>query len=146
MRLEEHPYLEALQQRLQALSDEQKMDAEIAAILNAEGFLTARAQPFTAHNVWRLRQLWQLSSSKEACKDHNPQRWRDGTYSVTGVAEAIGITHQTVYKWIQQGRIQGHQLIKGAPWKISLTESEILSLRAYVKRVRRIKRSITEAS
>ena len=62
MRLEEHPYLEALQQRLQALSDEQKMDAEIAAILNAEGFLTARAQPFTAHNVWRLRQLWQLSS------------------------------------------------------------------------------------
>ncbi|MEE4378815.1 MAG: recombinase family protein [Candidatus Competibacteraceae bacterium] len=146
MRLAEHPYREALQHRLQELSDEQKMDAEIAAMLNAEGFLTARAQPFTGQNVWRLCQLWQLASSKEAGKYPNPPRWRDGTYSISGAADRIGVTHGTVYKWVRQGRIQGQQPTKGAPWKIPLTDSEVLSLRDYAKRVRRVKRSIEEAS
>ena len=45
-RLDEHPQFDASQHRVRALSTAQKMDAEIAAILNAEGFRTARGQGF----------------------------------------------------------------------------------------------------
>lgn len=143
--LDEHPQLEALQQRISELSKGQKMDAEIAAILNAEDFLTARGQRFKGQNVWRIRQQWQLPSVKEAGNDQHPRQWPDGTYSIGGVAEAIGVTVGTVHKWLQRGRINGQQLAKGLPWKIPLTEQEIISLRQYVKRVRRIKRSTMEA-
>lgn len=143
---EEHPQLDALQQRMHELCDGNQQDAEIATLLNTEGFLTARAQPFTGKNVWCLRQQWQLPSSKEAGNHHHPPQWSDGTYSIAGVAEAVGVTVGTVFKWVRQARIQGQQLAKGMPWKISLTEGQILSLQHYVKRVRRVKRSTREAS
>ncbi len=144
-RLDEHPQLEALQQRVRELSRARKMDAEIAAILNAEGFRTARGQCFKGSNVWRIRQQWQLPSVSETGNAPHPPRWADGTYSIEGAAAAIGVTLGTVYKWVRQGRVKGQQLAKGMPWKLSLTQAQIASLQTYVKRVRRIKRSTTEA-
>jgi excisionase family DNA binding protein len=75
----------------------------------------------------------------------HPPRWADGTYSIEGAAAAVGVTLGTVYKWVRQGRIKGQQLAKGMPWKLLLTQAQIASLQTYVKRVRRIKRSTTEA-
>jgi DNA invertase Pin-like site-specific DNA recombinase len=144
-RYAEHPQLEAVQQRVRALNGAQHMDAEIAAILNGEGFRTARGQRFTGPNVWRIRQQWQLPSVKESGNDPHPPRWADGTYSIDGAAVAVGVTLGTVYKWIRQGRVQGQQRAKGMPWKLPLTKAEIASLQTYVNRVRRIKRSKTEA-
>ena len=144
-RLAEHPQREALQQRISELSQDQKMDAEMAAILNAEDFLTARGQRFTGQNVWRIRRQWHLPSVNEAGNDTHPRQWPDGTYSIGGVAETTGVTVGTVHKWLQRGRIKGQQLAKGLPWKIPLTDQEIISLRQYVKRVRRNKRSTMEA-
>ncbi len=145
-RLDEHPQFDALQHRVRALSTAQKMDAEIAAILNAEGFRTARGQGFKGANVWRIRQQWQLPSVKENAKDPHPPRWADGTYSIEGAAAAVGVTVGTVYKWVRQGRVKGQQLAKGMPWKLSLTKADIVSLRAYIKQVRRIKRSTMEVT
>lgn len=47
-----------------------------------------------------------------------PEYWLDGSYSVQGAAAALGITAQTVFKWLGKGRLVGHQLTKGQPWKI----------------------------
>ena len=75
----------------------------------------------------------------------HPLRWADGTYSVAGAARVIGVTLGTVYQWVRQGRIQGQQISKGMPWKLALTDDNIIALQNYVKRVRRIKRSNREA-
>jgi DNA invertase Pin-like site-specific DNA recombinase/uncharacterized protein YndB with AHSA1/START domain len=144
-RYSEHPKLEALQCRVQELNAAGKMDDEIAATLNAEGFRTARDHSFSGQVVWLLRQQWQVPTVKENGKDNNPLRWRDGTYSVGGVAAVVGVTLGTVYKWVRKGLVKGQQLVKGMSWKISLSEAEIASLQEYVKSVRRTKRSKMEA-
>jgi hypothetical protein len=144
-RWDEHPQFDALQQRARELSSARKMDAEIAAILNAEGFRTARGRCFKSANVWRIRQQWQLPSVKESGNNPQPPRWADGTYSIAGAAATVGVTLGTVYKWVREGRVKAQQLAKGMPWKLALTDAQITSLQTYIKRVRRIKRSTTEA-
>lgn len=133
--------LEQLQQRVHELHAQQKMDDEIAAILNAEGFRTAHQQAFTGKLMWLLRKQWGLPTVN--ANINTPARWEDGTYSVEGAATALGVFPTTVYKWLKTGRIQGHQLAKGTPWKISLTDEQITSLRAYVQRVRRSKKEVS---
>jgi hypothetical protein len=122
-----------------------QLDHEIAAILNTEGFRTARGCCFSGNVVWLIRQRWQVPTVKENGKDYNPLRWREGTYSVAGAAKAVGVTLGTGYKWVRRGQIKGHQLTKGMPWKLSLTEDAITSLREDVNRVRRTKQSTMEA-
>ena len=94
---------------------------EIAAILNAEGLLSARGRPFSGGEIHLLRKRWGIPTVKINGKEANPRRWPDGTYSVQGAAEALSITPQTVFKWLQKGRLSGQQLAKGMPWKISLS-------------------------
>jgi DNA invertase Pin-like site-specific DNA recombinase len=129
---------EALQQRLRELLTEQRLDVDIAAILNAEGFRTARNHLFTSKVLWLIRQQWGLPAAK--INGAHPLQWDDGTYSVEGAAVTIGVTLGTIYKWLRCGRVEGHQLAKGTPWKIVLTDEQITSLCAYVQRVRRSKK------
>ncbi len=120
--------------------------ARIAAILNAEEPSVGARAPVQrrqrstccASAGWGIATV-KINNGKEA----NPRRWPDGTYSVQGAAEALSITPQTVFDWLQKGRLSGEQLAKGMPWKISLTDSQIAELRL---RVENTKRSKTEAS
>lgn len=145
LRYEDYSQREAVQRRVGQLHAGGRIDADIAATLNAEGFRTARGCNFTGGTVWLLRQRWQIPSAKENGNEDNPPQWADGTYSVAGVAGAVGVIPGTVYKWLQRGRIKGQQIANGMPWKISLTRLEIASLREDVQCVRRMKRSKTEA-
>ncbi len=134
----DHADLEALQKRIRQLHAERKMDAEIAAALNAEGFPTARGKLFSGKIIWILRKRWGLPTVK--ANGPNPLRWKDGTYSVEGATSALGVFPGTIFKWLRNGRLQGYQLAKGTPWMISLNEDQIASLQSYVKRVRRSKK------
>jgi len=142
----DHPQLEQLQRRVRELNAAQKMDEQIAAILNEEGVRPSRGRAFSGGLVWMVRQQWQIPTVKENGKEANPLRWKDGTYSIEGVAEAVGVILGTVYQWVREGRVDGQQLGKGTPWKIKLTDEQLMSLREHVRRVRRIKRSKKEAS
>jgi len=135
--------LDRLAARLRALVAERKMDREIAAILNAEGLLSARGRPFSGGEIHLLRKRWGIATVKINGKEANPQRWPDGTYSVQGAAEALSISPPTVFDWLQKGWLSGEQLAKGMPWKISLTDSQIAAL---TLRVQNTKRSKREAS
>jgi DNA invertase Pin-like site-specific DNA recombinase len=135
---EDYADLELVEQRVRQLNAEQKMDAEIAAILNAEGFRTARGHPFSGPILWLLRERWDLPAVKP--NGENPLRWEDGTYSVEGAAVVIGVFPGTIYKWLKTDLLQGYQLAKGMPWKIPLTEEQIASLKDYLERVRRSKK------
>lgn len=127
--------LEKLQQRVRELNREQKMDAEIAAQLNAEGYVTAQGREFKGNLIFLLRKKWEIPTVKINGKEENPLRWPDGTYSVQGVAEALKISPVTVFCWLRKGKLRGEQLTKGMPWKIKLTDEQVAELKAQVRRV-----------
>lgn len=141
----EHPRRVELESRVRALNARQQTDDDIAAALNAEGFQTARGRRFSGNLVWLLRHQWQVPAIKQNGNDPNPPRWNDGTYSVEGLAQAVGVTRDTVYHWVYRGSVEGDQSAKGMPWKISITPESIEELKRYIQRVRRIKRSQKEA-
>src|SRR5271157_1086819 len=135
-----YPDLEQLQQRIRELHAQHQIDQQIAATLNAEGFLTARLQPFTSKMIWLLRKRWGLPTVIH--QGYNPKRWEDGTYSIAGAAEVLGVYPGTVYSWIHSQRLDAYQVTDGTPWKIMLNNEKIQSLQQYVHRVRRSKKKV----
>ena len=134
----EHAHFEQIQQRIRELHGEQKLDGEIAAILNAEGFRTTKRGRFDNKTIWLIRKQMGLPAVKP--NGPHPMRWENGAYSVQGAAEAIGVFPGTIYKWLRTGRLEGCQLRKGSPWKVYLTDEQINELKGYVERVRRSKK------
>lgn len=126
--------IERLRQRITELNGAGKMDKEIAAILNREGFIAARGCPFKGENVWLLRTRWGIPTVKINGAGANPMRWPDGTFSIQGAAAALGITAQTVFDYLDRGLLSGRQLTKGQPWQIDLSDDQINRLRARVQR------------
>jgi DNA invertase Pin-like site-specific DNA recombinase len=135
--------VDRLRQRITQLNAACKMDKEIAATLNQEGFVAARGCKFKGENVWLLRKRWDIPTVKINGVSSNPMRWPDGSFSIQGAAAALGITTQTVFDYLARGLLAGHQLTKGQPWQIDLSKEQISRLRA---RVRHTKRSKKEAS
>ena len=138
----DHADPDRLGNRIQELNASGRMDKEIAATLNREGFVAARGCAFNGGNVWLLRRRFGIATAKINGVGANPARWPDGSYSVQGAATALGVTPQTVFDWLAAGRLIGRQLAKGQPWQIALSDEQIERLRA---RVRRITRSRMEA-
>lgn len=134
----EHARFEQIQQRILELHAEQKLDGEIADILNAEGFRTTKRGLFDNKTIWLLRKQMGLPAVKP--NGPHPPRWEDGTYSIQGAAQVIGVFSGTIYKWLRTGLLEGHQLRAGSPWKVVLTEEKIKELKDYVQRVRRSKK------
>ena len=123
-----------LERRIRELNAGQKLDAEIAGILNQEGFISARGLPFSSDLVHMLRHRWAIPTVKINGKDCNPPRWSSGAYSVQGAAAVLGVTAQTVFKWIGRGRLKGRQLKKGMPWQIELEDEQVEALKAMIQR------------
>jgi hypothetical protein len=127
--------IERLRKRIAELNAAGKMDKEIAAILNREGFVAARTCAFKGENVWLLRTCWGIPTVKINGAGANPMRWPDGTFSAHGAAVALGITAQTVFKYLKRGLLSGRQLTKGQPWQIKLTDDQIDRLRVSRSRI-----------
>jgi hypothetical protein len=130
----------ALESRVRDLVAAQKMDRQIATTLNAGGLLSAHGRPFSGGEVHLLRKRWNIPTVKINGAGHNPLRWPDGTYSVQGAAAALSISTQTVFKWLQKGRLLGRQLAKGMPWQITLSSPQIAELRTQVRRTNQSKK------
>jgi hypothetical protein len=129
--------LDRLEARIRTLNAAQKTDGEIAALLTAEGFVSARGRAFSGGEIHLLRKRWRIATVKINGTDANPRRWPDGTYSVQGAAEALGITPQTVFDWLQKGRLVGRQLKNGMPWQIVLSDQQLADLKAQIRRTTR---------
>jgi DNA invertase Pin-like site-specific DNA recombinase len=129
--------LETLRRRVSELNRSGKMDKEIAATLNREGFVGARGCLFQGENVWLLRKRWGLPTVKINGTEANPARWPDGAYSIQGAAAALQVTPQTIFKYLERGLLSGRQLTKGQPWQIDLADHQIRHLRDRLQRIRR---------
>ncbi|KAA0675929.1 recombinase family protein [Azospirillum brasilense] len=125
--------IETLECRVRDLNAAGKMDGEIAAILNAEGLLSSRGTAFDNKLVYLLRKRWGIPTVKINGVEANPARWSDGSYSIQGAANALGVTGQTIFKWLKRGWLSGRQLTKGQPWQIALDDERIPELRALVR-------------
>lgn len=136
-----HAHAEELERRVRELTERKMVDAEIAAVLDAEGYRTTRGRQIKRASVWHMRHLWGIASVTQAGAEANPARWADGSYTIRGVAETVGVRTGTVFEWLRRGRIHGTQVAKGMPWKIPLTDDEIESLREHVRRARRPRRA-----
>jgi DNA invertase Pin-like site-specific DNA recombinase len=130
---------ELLERRVRELNAAGMMDREIAATLNAEGVMSARGTPFLHGTVHLLRKRWGVRTVKINGVAANPARWPDGSYSVQGAAAALGVTAQTVFDRLRDGRLTGRQLTKGQPWQIFMPYEQISALRAQVRRTSRSK-------
>lgn len=136
---DQYAELENLERRVRQLNAEHKMDAEIAKFLNREGYISARGTPFRGDLVHLLRRRWAIPTVKINGAQPNPPRWADGSYSVQGMAVALGVTAQTVFKWLRRGRLKGRQLRKGMPWQIDVAENHIAELKNPVQHKSRSK-------
>ena len=129
-----------LETRIRELNAAGMMDREIAATLNAEGISSAHGTSFSGENVHVCRKRWGIPTVKINGADANPSRWPDGSYSVQGAAKALGVTPQTVFKWLNKGRLAGRQHAKGQPWQIILLDEQIAPLAAQVRHTNRSKK------
>lgn len=129
--------VDRLRQRVIELNAAGKMDREIAAVLNEEGFIAARGCAFKGENVWLLRTRWGVPTVKINGKSANPERWPDGSFSVQGAADVLGVTSQTIFDYLARDLLKGRQLTKGQPWQIELSDQQIATLRARISRTRR---------
>jgi hypothetical protein len=132
--------IDRLRHRIVELNSVGKMDKEIATILNQEGFVAARGCRFKGENIWLLRQRWDIPTVKINGTGPNPTRWPDCSFSIQGAAAALGVTTQTVFDYLARGLLAGHQLTKGQPWQIELTDEQIGRLRARLRHTRRSKK------
>jgi hypothetical protein len=128
-----------LEARVRDLAAAQNIDREIATTLTAESLLSAHGRPFSGGEVHLLRKRWKIPTVKINGTEHNPPQWLDGTYSVQGAAAALSVSTQTVFKWLQKGRLSGRQLARGMPWQITLSNPQIAELRTQVRRTHRSK-------
>jgi hypothetical protein len=122
-----------LEARVRDLVVARKMDREIARALNADGLLSAHGRSAAVRSICYAN-VGISPTVKINRTEHNPRQWPDGTYSVQGAAEALSISTQTVFKWLQKGRLSGHQITKGMPWQINLSNPQIVELRTQVRR------------
>jgi excisionase family DNA binding protein len=126
-----------LQERLCQLHAERQTDAQMAATLNAEGYHTPSGRRFRGKNVWYLRQLWGMPGERASEMTSDGLRWANGSYTVRGLGQALGVPKSTVHRWLKQGRIEGAHLAPGRLWRIQLTDAQIHALRGQVSRATR---------
>jgi DNA invertase Pin-like site-specific DNA recombinase len=124
-----HGEVEQIKRRVSELNSGGSTDQKIAQRLNAEGLRTTYGDPFNYKNVHDLRRRWGIPNVKEAGLNPDRLRWADGSYTIRGVVEAVGVTKGTVHSWLKQGLLKGTQLGTYMLWKIELTDELIESLR-----------------
>jgi DNA invertase Pin-like site-specific DNA recombinase len=75
-------------------------DAEVAEQLNQQGFRTFEGLPFHSTHVYQLRR-------NHGLPDRYTRLRAQGMLSANELADAYGVTAQTIWRWYRQGRIIG---------------------------------------
>jgi len=100
-------------------------DAQIARILNKQGWRLSGGKPYSKLAVGKLRREHGIA----ACK---PSRARDpieGPFTADEAAAELGVRPCTIHRWLREGVLAGSQKTPGAPWRIVLTEKVRARLR-----------------
>jgi DNA-binding transcriptional MerR regulator len=104
-------------------------DGEIAECLNREGQVSALGKPFTVSMIQWIRFRYQIPKATLI----HPEE-----LTVLQVAERFGVSPHVVYYWIDRGVIQARRVNPGAPYWITLNDTDDQRLRDWVRKSRRI--------
>ena len=93
-------------------------DVQIARTLNRQGRLTATGLRFTAARVRGLRRRHGVPAFR-AGASHRERPLR----SVLEAARELGVSRNTVYRWLKEGFLVGEQAAGGAPLRVYVDEA-----------------------
>ena len=94
-------------------------DAQIARILNKQGRRSGLDLPFTQSSVLSMRGRHQIP----ACTQKRARDDREGPFTAEEAARKLGVSMDTVHRWLRAGVLAGEQMTPGAPWRIVLSEA-----------------------
>ena len=104
-------------------------DAQIVDQLNQEGRVSAAGKAFTISMIKWIRYVYKIPTAKLKHPDE---------LTVRQVAERFRVNPNVVYYWIEHSMIQARRLKSGAPYWISISESDEQKLRDWVRKSRKI--------
>lgn len=93
-------------------------DVQIARTLNRQGRLTATGLRFTAQRVRGLRRRHKVPAFRAGASDGERQ-----LRSVLEAAQELGVSRNTVYRWLKEGFLVGEQAAGGAPLRVWVDEA-----------------------
>jgi hypothetical protein len=93
---------------------EHSNDREIAMVLSKQGLLTATELPFTEARVAGIRERAGIPAARVRAGG-------DGI-SIRAAALELGVSTQTIRRWIREGLLPAAQTTPHAPWRICLTD------------------------
>jgi excisionase family DNA binding protein len=104
-------------------------DAQIAALFNQEGLLSAKGKPFTQSMVSWVRYRYDIPA---------PSLKQTGELTVGQIAQRFGVSAGIVYYWIERGHLPARRPGPGRPYWITLVAEKESELRAWVANSTRI--------
>ncbi|MHC4687407.1 MAG: hypothetical protein ACYTEW_24330 [Planctomycetota bacterium] len=102
---------------------ENHTNAQIAALLNQEGFKSSKGKPFTPSAISWIRYRHRIP---------RPQLKYPNELTVKEVAAKFEVSTHVVYYWIENGYLEARKIQKGYPFWITLTSSKEVELREKV--------------
>lgn len=93
-------------------------DEQIARILHRQRLRTGTGLPFTAQRVTNLRYTHGIPGTAGSKLEG------DHVYTAEQAAERLGVSRDTVIRWIEAGLLRGSQMTAGAPWRVERTEQD----------------------
>ncbi|MGF6313593.1 excisionase family DNA binding protein [Bradyrhizobium sp. i1.8.4] len=96
----------------------QMPDQSIAAVLNRAGKSTGRGNSWTRTRVCGLRKTHGIAPYRDG------ERLERGEATLDEAATILKISPSTIRRMINHGRLAAHQLCKGAPWIIRISDIE----------------------
>ncbi|MFZ2113629.1 MAG: recombinase family protein [Solirubrobacteraceae bacterium] len=90
-------------------------DRQIAQTLSRQGRLTASGLPFTQARVQSVR----VRAGIPAAPALDPA---SQLFTILQAAGELGVSTNTIHRWLRQGLLPGEQATPGAPWRIRLND------------------------
>ena len=125
--------VDRLRQRITELNAIGKMDKEIAATLNQEGFIAARGCAFKGENVWLLRQRRTFPPSRSTVSATTRFAGPTAASRSRASRRCWASPPRRCFPILARGLLTGHQLTKGQPWQVELTEEQVQRLRTRLR-------------
>lgn len=126
-KMEQLSYYHELLNRTKALKEENRTFAEIAAILNHEGWRPAKRNlPFSTHMVSSLLSRVGVTSSKQTKTTQVKKMAHEWTFRE--LSQKLVIPEPTLYAWMKKGKLQARRDTHTGVWLVHADEKELKRL------------------
>jgi excisionase family DNA binding protein len=98
-------------------------DEQIARILYRKRLKTPKGHAFKAYHVANVRHGYGIV--KGPCVPVQGEN----IYTAEEAAELLGVSRDTVVRWVEAGLVRGRQMTEGAPWRIEVRPEDIARLK-----------------